>query len=58
MYVCLDCGLEFEEPAEWVERHGLDPSEGPGEHWSGCPDCHGAYEEVYVCGECVKGETE
>lgn len=54
MYHCLECGEIFDEPVYWQERHGLDRFEGPGETWSGCPECLGAYEEVFVTGECCR----
>lgn len=54
MYHCLDCGADFDEPVFWQERHGLAPDEGPGETWSGCPECLGAFEEVFVTGECCR----
>lgn len=50
MYVCLECGLTFDEPDYWEETHGL--RSGPYEHWSGCPNCHGAYTETYKCACC------
>lgn len=43
MYVCLECGYRFEEPKRYEERHGLDRFEGPGEWFSVCPACGGAY---------------
>ena len=60
MLVCLDCGHEFEwgEEAHWEERHGLDPFEGPGEKFTGCPVCGGAFEEVYRVGECENDDEE
>ena len=50
MFVCLECGRLFEEPAVWEEKHGLDY--GPYELWSGCPLCHGGYTETYRCDCC------
>lgn len=37
MYRCNDCGCEFEEPHEYVERHGF--TDGPYETWRVCPCC-------------------
>ena len=36
-YICRECGETFDEPYEWLERHGLD--HGPYERWSACPHC-------------------
>ena len=58
MLVCLDCGNIFDEPKRWEETHGLEY--GPYEHWSGCPDCGGAYVEAHRCdgcGEWIATET-
>jgi hypothetical protein len=51
-YRCLDCGHIFEEgeQAEWVEMHGFRG--GGGEHFSGCPLCHGEYQETVRCEVC------
>lgn len=35
MWICLECGHVFEQPAEFVERHGLDRP--PYERITGCP---------------------
>lgn len=43
MFVCTDCGNEFEEPKKHVERHGF--TYPPYEEWWGCPVCGGNYEE-------------
>ena len=52
MFKCCECGNLFEEgeQAVWEERHGLDSP--PYETWSGCPVCHGDYEEAYQCKKC------
>lgn len=50
MFVCLECGNLFNEPAYWEETHGLEC--GPYEKWSGCPSCYGAYTKVYICDCC------
>lgn len=52
LYICLECGHVFDEPARWEERHGLGPFEGPGEQWSGCPCCRGGYDEAQQCDCC------
>ena len=46
----MDCGFEFEESElyHWEEPHG--------ERLSGCPNCHGDYEELNSCIFC--GEYE
>lgn len=45
-YKCIKCGHIFEagEQAEWTEDYG--------EKWSGCPVCHGEYEETQRCEFC------
>ena len=50
MYICLECGLIFDDPVKWEETHGLDC--GPYEKWSGCPKCRGSYAETYRCDRC------
>ena len=57
MFICLDCGLVFEEPEHYVDTHGLDSPLY--EYWNGCPECGGAYTETYccdACGEWIAGE--
>ena len=49
-YTCLECGIEFDEPREWEEHHGLD--DPPYERWSGCPACGGPYIQTHVCDNC------
>lgn len=48
-YKCIKCGHIFEagEQFEWTEDYG--------EKWSGCPVCHGEYEETRQC-ECCGSE--
>jgi hypothetical protein len=55
MYKCLECENIFDEgeQARWTERHGF--RDGPGEEWSGCPVCRGAFEETSRCESC-RGE--
>ena len=50
MFVCIECGVLFEDPVEWEEHHGLE--HGPYEHWTGCPSCHSGYAEAHRCDEC------
>lgn len=50
MYVCVDCGLIFEQPKDYVETHNLDTP--PYEEWSGCPKCAGYYTEAFSCDYC------
>lgn len=49
---CTECGHIFEEgeQAQWTEMHGFDY--GGGEEFSGCPRCHGEYEETTPCAVC------
>ena len=52
MYRCNNCGHLFEEGEQdkWVENHGFFL--GNGEEFTGCPICHGSYEEVKLCNIC------
>ena len=52
MKICLDCGCLFDEPVEYVETHGFDTP--PYEHFSGCPECYGAYVNAHECDCCHK----
>lgn len=46
-YKCRECGAEFDEPYQWVERHGFTC--GPFEPWSACPYCGSCdYDESYI----------
>lgn len=63
MYKCLECGHIFEdgEEARWSESR-VEPFSYPGnEEMSGCPLCHGDYEECKPCTICgryhIKDET-
>ena len=49
-YICVDCRQPFDEPRQYVERHGLE--HGPYEKQSCCPFCGGSYEEAIECDEC------
>lgn len=49
-YTCLECGVEFDEPRQFEERHGLDSP--PYEHWLGCPACGGAFTTTHLCDHC------
>ncbi len=50
-YTCLECGIEFDEPHEFEEHHGLDSP--PFEKWCGCPACgSGAYMHTHLCDHC------
>lgn len=52
MFVCLECGRLFEDPACWQETHGFDYP--PYEERSGCPYCYGSYAKTYECDCCSK----
>ena len=56
-FVCLDCGLVFDDPVRYTETHGLEY--GPYEHYYGCPKCRGAFTQAYkcdCCGEWIEGD--
>ena len=50
MYICMECGATFSEPAVWYEHHGLDAP--PYERWLGSPCCHYDFEEAFECRQC------
>jgi hypothetical protein len=51
MYICNECGLVFEEPYVYEERHGLDHP--PYEKWSVCPRCRETnFCEAQECKRC------
>ena len=41
MLLCLDCEALFDDPNQYVEKHGLDSP--PYETVYGCPCCGGGY---------------
>ena len=51
-FVCLECGLIFDTPRKWTERHGLEVP--PYEELTGCPACGGSYIELKRCDACKK----
>ena len=60
MYRCCECGHLFEdgEQAVWYENQGECHGVTAMEQFSGCPLCHGDYEEVYQCKECGDWHSE
>lgn len=60
MKICLECGKVFEddEIAYWQESRGEFWGFPAYESMSGCPDCHGGYEEAYQCENCGKYFTK
>ena len=54
MYKCLECGNIFEdgEQSTWQEARGEFWGQPVSETMSGCPRCHGYYEETTPCVEC------
>ena len=60
MYRCCECGHLFEdgEQAVWYENQGECHGVTAMERFSGCPLCHGDYEEVYQCKECGDWHSE
>lgn len=51
-FVCVECGCVFQEPKQYIERHGLDTP--PYEEFTGCPKCGGAYVPAKQCEYCGK----
>lgn len=45
MFVCVECGLEFDEPIEWKEYRGECFGFPAYEPMCGCPRCKGNFEE-------------
>ena len=57
MYKCRECGCVFEEPRNWVERHGFE--QGPFEEWSACPNCLSSdYGDEYIVNHEIETEEE
>lgn len=55
MFKCYDCGYVFEEPKHYSEdRTPGGAFEGGSfiEHFTGCPQCAGAYDEAVECDGC------
>ena len=51
-YKCCNCGNVFEYPDGWEESRGEFWGEPAYESMSGCPHCHGDYEEAMPCKIC------
>ena len=53
-YKCLECGHIFEEGEQenWLESRGEYWGTPCSEEMSGCPLCHGEYEETVQCSVC------
>lgn len=49
-YMCLECGAEFDEPQQIIERHGF--ADGPHETFLSCPQCSGEYTIKLACDHC------
>ena len=54
MYKCVECGMLFEEgeQAVWYESRGEFWGVSCEERMTGCPKCHGEYEEATECEKC------
>ena len=61
-YKCYDCGNVFDDPDVWEESRGEYWGVSCSESVSGCPNCHGDYEESTPCkicdSECFEDELE
>ena len=59
-YKCLECGHIFEEgeQAHWRENRGEFWGTHCSEEMSGCPLCHGDYEETTPCAICGSEHLE
>lgn len=49
-YVCVACGSLFDQPADFIETHGLDTP--PYEHIYTSPCCHENFVEARYCSGC------
>ena len=60
MFKCCECGHLFEEgeQAVWYENQGECHGVTAMERFSGCPLCHGDYEEVHQCKKCGDWHTD
>ena len=57
MYICLDCGKIFDEPTTYTEDMtpgGVFEGDSFIQHYTGCPNCEGAYEEAKECDNCTE----
>ena len=54
-YKCVECGAVFEEPATYKEYQGEYLGVPAYESMTGCPICHGGYNEVPDFGGMVDG---
>ena len=54
MYKCIECGNLFEEgeQAVWYEDRGEFWGVPCSEKMTGCPKCHGEFDEATECEEC------
>lgn len=55
-YLCLDCGMLFDEPRKCRETHGLDTP--PYEYFYVCPNCEGSFIKAFKCDMCGDYITE
>lgn len=53
IYICRECGVHFEEPHTYEEKHGF--THGPFEKWSVCPYCGNP---EYHEDRCEEGDQE
>lgn len=58
MYICLDCDVEFEEPAQWQEFRGECHGSPAYETMYGCPYCKGSFDVVEDEDEIEEDEDE
>ena len=52
LFVCIDCGKTFSEPARWTEDRGEYFGFPTCEEFVGCPYCYGAYAVAHQCDCC------
>lgn len=55
MYKCYDCGYVFDKPKNYAEDRtpgGVFEGGSFVEHYTGCPECSGAYGSVRECDNC------
>lgn len=45
-YICNDCGIKFDEPAQWQESRGEHFGFPAYETTYGCPICHGSFDLI------------
>jgi formylmethanofuran dehydrogenase subunit E len=57
LFVCIECGETFLEPARWTEDRGEYFGFPTSEEFVGCPYCNAPYTEAHRCDCCEEWIT-